>query len=63
GGSWHVFHLYYAVRGKVYVGSEAKCMGNIGSLVRWFNKREADLGTKRRIMPGEEVYTYRLIEG
>lgn len=53
-----VFDIYEAVRGRQYFGgSAARCMGNIGSLVSQFNKRETDC----RVVLGPQVYTYRLL--
>ncbi len=58
-GPAHVLDLYAAVRGKPYDGSNRSCMGNLGPLVRQFNLRETDC----MVVPGPEVYTYRLYRG
>ncbi len=58
-GPKHVHDLYREVRGKPHPGSAKQCMGNLGSLVRQFNLREADC----MVVPGPEVYTYRLHRG
>ena len=55
----HVLDLYAAVRGRPYDGSNRSCMGNLGPLVRQFNLRETDC----MVVPGPEVYTYRLYRG
>ena len=53
----HVFDVYEAVRGRPYFGKDAaKCMKNISSVVTRFNRAE----TTCMVVPGPEVYTYRL---
>ena len=58
-GHAHVFDIYLAVRGKPHDGSAKQCMGNLGSLVRQFNLRDDGC----MVVPGPEVYTYRLHRG
>ena len=58
-GPLHVHDIYLAVRGKPHDGSEKQCMGNLGSLVRQFNLRDDGC----MVVPGPEVYTYRLHRG
>jgi hypothetical protein len=59
-GHAHVFGIYEAVRGRQYSDGDAtKCMRNIGALVAQFNKRSTDC----LVVPGPEVFTYRLHRG
>ena len=58
-GHAHVFDIYRAVRGRHFGGNATKCMRNLGSLVAQFNAKSKDC----IVVPGPEVYTYRLHRG
>lgn len=54
----NVYDVYIAARGRIFNGPPRLCAQHLGTTVTRFNRKAAP----KRIVPGAEHYTYRLIE-